>query len=116
MQWWNSSTRQREGELKTSVFSFNAKDLKNANKICKIDNINYKKDVLNKNASLGANHKKNILVEKVYNEKNKRIDCLAKVKSRVMQSMSMQVKHNNNAYIKLLQNRLSFLRVKDKYA
>ena len=54
---------------------------------------------------------------KIYNKinrtriKNKRIDCLAKVECRVMQIM-----HSNNICEKLLQNSLSFLYVKDKYA
>ena len=63
---------------------------------------------------------------KIY-KNNKRIDCLAKVKNRVIKKM--QVMHKDNICIKLLQNSLSFLRtksneykqenisaIKDKYA
>ena len=80
--------REREGELKTDVFSLNIINQKNGNI-------------------------------------NKRINCLAKVKSRVINEM--RVMHNNNICTKLLQNSLSFLRtksneyrkinkIKDKYA
>ena len=106
--------REKVRRLKTGVFSFNAESIKNANKIYKINNINHKKDVSDKNASLKATGNKNILLEKIYNEINKRIDCLAKVRNRVMQIM--QVMHKDNICTKLLQNSLSFLRVKDKFA
>ena len=86
-----------EGELKTDVFSSDVINLKKASKIYKIDNHNYKKNIYNT---------------------NKRIDCLAKVKSRNMNKIHIMNnnKNSNNICIQLLQNSLSFLRVKDKYA
>ena len=82
--------REREGELKTDVFSLIVKELKNTSKI---DNTNYKN---------------------IFN-KNKRIDCLAKVASRVLKKMHIMYNnmHSNNICIQLLQNSLSFLRTKN---
>ena len=83
--------RERVRRLKTGVFSFNAESIKNARKIYKIDKTN---------------------ITKI--NRNKRIDCLAKVENRVMQIV--QVMHKDNICTKLLKNSLSFLRVKDKFA
>ena len=69
------------------------------------------KNKSNENAFLKAGYEKNVKDININSiNKMKRIDCLAKVKNRVMQIM-----HSNNICEKLLQNGLSFLRAKSTY-
>ena len=69
------------------------------------------KNKSNKNAFLKAGYGKNVKDININSiNKIKRIDCLAKVKSRLMQIM-----HKNNVRKTLLQNGLSFLRAKSIY-